>query len=178
VVDPVVRGNDACVSEDAVPRSRRVAVVACVALMSTLVVWFTGSGASSSPGITTGVFLLIVLGLVLVVRLGREQASAHGADRKEETPGTSRGPRPLRDIPRAQRQRLLVVLGCAVLMFLLVAPLAVLGLLRGLPLTEVAPRLLVLALPILGVVFVWRQVRYPTASTLSVEQDHPGPAVD
>jgi hypothetical protein len=161
------------VSEDRLGRSQRIALVGGGAVISTLVVWYRESDAASSPLITTALFLLIVLGLVLIIRLGRPRAVTDHGDGNglpHATRAADRRPRPFAQVPRAQRQRLITLVCCAALLFLLVAPLLILGLTHGAPLVQALPMLVILALAVVAVAFVWRQVRYPTAQTLSLEK--------
>lgn len=163
-------------SDDRLGRSQRVSLVGGGAVISTLVVWFRESDAASSPLITTALFLLIALGLVLIIRLGRPRAVADdsaGDGLPHAAGAVDRRPRPLAEVPRAQRQRLIALVCCAALLFLLVAPLLILGLTHGAPLVEAMPMLVILAMAVVAVAFVWRQVRYPTPQTLSVEKQPP-----
>lgn len=163
-------------SEDRLGRSQRVALVGGGAVISTLVVWFRESDAASSPLITTALFLLIVLGLVLIMRLGRPRAVADDGGGNGLPPvagAADRRPRPFAEVPRAQRQRLIALVSCAALLFLLVGPLLIVGLTHGAPLVQAMPMLVILAMAVVAVAFVWRQVRYPTAQTLSLEKQPP-----
>ena len=163
-------------SEQRLSRSRRVGLVGCLAVMLTLVVWWRQSGAVSSPAISTGLFLFIVLTLVVLVRLSRPQAADSGADNDPPTTGptqTDRRPRAFAEVPREQRLRFFLVIGCATLLFLLIVPLAVLATLQGESLWQAAPLLLLVAASVLAVVWMWRQMRRPTAQAMAAEKQRP-----
>lgn len=157
-------------------RSQRVTVVSCGAVMSTLVVWGRESGAASSPLISTGLLLLLALGLLIIVRQGRKQSAGNDDDsdrQQQAVPGADQRPRAFADIPRGQRQRLIIVISCTTLLFLLVAPLVIVSLRGGMSLLQALPMLVILAMAVVAVAFTWRQVRHPTAQTLSLERQRP-----
>jgi hypothetical protein len=160
-------------TEQSLPRSRRIGLATALAVMSTLLVWWRESGAVSSPGLSTGLVLLLVIGIVAIIWMTRRSVDGSAID-SNGSPHVTRGmarPRPFSEIPREQRRRLILMIGGTSVAFLLLVPIAAVATMRGASWWQAAPLLVVLAAMIVAVTVGWRQVRYPTARTIAIEQD-------